>query len=174
MLCKPVLARHRVAAAPVRSQPDAPDERKGCVSELPVANRPEVVLPAPPPDAAEALAAALAGSAEPRPAIAEVVAAAPTYLDAWAELSRHGRDRVERYAYARVGYHRGLDAIRRNGWGGNGYVRWRHPSNRGFLRCLFRLRAAASEIGEHDEVDRVGAFLVDLDPDWDDAFVASG
>ena len=93
----------------------------------------------------------------------------PTFLAGWAALSEVARDDIERYAYARVGYHRGLDAIRRSGWGGNGYVRWEHPTNRGFLRCLVRLRDAADAIGEQDEVERIRTFLHDLDPDWDDA-----
>ena len=37
------------------------------------------------------------------------------------------------YAYARVGYHRSLDLLRRNGWKGHGPVPWEHEPNRGFL-----------------------------------------
>ncbi|MST35358.1 DUF3151 family protein, partial [Acidimicrobiaceae bacterium USS-CC1] len=76
-------------------------------------------------------------------------------------------DPVASYAYARVGYHRGLDALRANGWRGNGYVRWRHPSNRGFLRSLEALRAAAGRIGEDAEETRCRLFLLQLDPDWE-------
>ena len=58
---------------------------------------------------------------------------------AWAVLSdaawNEGRV-VESYAFARVGYHRGLDALRRNGWKGHGPVPWSHEPNQGFLRCL--------------------------------------
>jgi hypothetical protein len=79
---------------------------------------------------------------------------------------------VTRYAYARVGYHRGLDALRAAGWGGTGLVRWSRTENRPFLRCLAALRDAAAGIGETAEVDRITAFLRDLDPDWDDAFLA--
>ena len=137
------------------------------VAELPMADRKEVVLPEVEPALKAALDEALFADDE-RAAIAAVVASAPTYVAAWSFLSEHGRDAIERYAYARVGYHRGLDELRRNGWGGTGFVRWEHETNRGFLRCLARLRDAAREIGENDEVERIDAFLVDLDPDWDD------
>jgi hypothetical protein len=80
---------------------------------------------------------------------------------------------IEAYAYARVGYHRGLDALRGRGWGGTGFVRWSQPSNRPFLTCLVRLRNAAAQIGELPEVQRIDEFLVQLDPDWDDANVPS-
>ena len=78
---------------------------------------------------------------------------------AWAE----GRI-VESYAFARVGYHRGLDALRRNGWKGHGPVPWAHEPNRGFLRCLIALQRAAAAIGEADEADRCAAFIADCDP----------
>lgn len=141
--------------------------------DLPMADdqggRPDVVLPEPPAEAGEELRAALRVEGDAgRAAVAEVVARFPTYHDAWARLSERGRDAVERYAYARVGYHRGLDAMRASGWGGSGYLRWEHASNRGVLRCLARLRDAAAEIGEDDEVERLDTFLRDLDPDWDD------
>jgi hypothetical protein len=71
---------------------------------------------------------------------------------------------VESYAYARVGYHRGLDALRRNGWKGHGPVPWSHEPNRGFLRCLHALGRAAASIGESDEAERCSAFLRDSDP----------
>ena len=70
------------------------------------------------------------------------------------------------YAYARVGYHRGLDQLRGEGWRGTGYVRWREPGNRGFLRSLEALRVAAARIGEDDEQERCAQFLRQLDPDW--------
>ena len=65
---------------------------------------------------------------------------------------------------ARVGYHRGLDALRRNGWKGHGPVPWSHEPNRGFLRCLISLQRAAAAIGEDDEAVRCAAFIVDCDP----------
>jgi hypothetical protein len=71
---------------------------------------------------------------------------------------------VESYAYARVGYHRGLDALRRNGWKGHGPVPWSHQPNRGFLRCLHALGRAAGSIGESDEAQRCAGFLADSDP----------
>lgn len=140
------------------------------MTDLPMADRKDVVLPAPDDDVRRALEAA-ASADDPRAALGDVIARDPALLDGWAALAAHGRDAIERYAYARVGYHRGLDAIRRAGWGGTGYVRWEHPTNRGFLRCLTRLRDAAREIGEDDEVTRLDAFLVELDPSWSDDVV---
>ncbi|MFA9429585.1 DUF3151 family protein [Egicoccus sp. AB-alg2] len=139
------------------------------MAELPMADRHETVLPPPPDAAREALAGALAADPDTRLlAVSAVVADHPTFLEGWAQLAALGREPIERYAYARVGYHRGLDALRAAGWGGRGFVRWSQPANRGFLACLVRLRAAAAEIGETAEVDRIAAFLHELDPDWDD------
>ena len=109
--------------------------------------------------------AALAAGAEP----AAVVRAHPESSLAWALLAdgayADGRE-IESYAFARVGYHRGLDRLRANGWRGSGYVRWSHAENRGFLRCLEGLRAAAAAIGEADEEERCALFLRQLDPSW--------
>jgi hypothetical protein len=128
---------------------------------------PETVLDDEPAEALAALDVALARPAhERRDAVAEVVARWPRFLDAWARLGTLGRDDVERYAYHRVGYHRGLDRLRANGWRGSGYVRWVHVQNRGFLRALDGLRAAAEAIGEYDEADRCAQFLRQLDPHW--------
>lgn len=127
---------------------------------------PSTVLPDPPPALREALS--LAESAPParrRTEIAAVVAAYPRSLDAWAALGDEGRDDVERYAAYRVGYHRGLDALRASGWRGSGYVRWREPGNLGFLRCLTGLGEMAAAIGEHDEAERISLFLSQLDPE---------
>lgn len=86
---------------------------------------------------------------------------------AWAELAdeafAEGR-LVDSYAYARVGYHRGLDALRGAGWRGAGPVPWAHVVNRGFLRSLYALGRAAAGIGEADEAARVEKFLRDADP----------
>lgn len=140
--------------------------------DLPMADRPDIVLPSPPAEAITALEKALEVDDEDRrEAVGNVVAGWPTFLAGWAALSALGRDPIERYAFARVGYHRGLDALRKHGWGGNGYVRWSHPTNRGFLRCLYDLQRAADEIGEQDEVERIAEFLRQLDPDWDEASV---
>jgi hypothetical protein len=68
------------------------------------------------------------------------------------------------YAYARTGYHRGLDALRRNGWKGHGPIPWSHAPNQGFLRCLHTLSEAAAAIGESDEAARCAEFLRDSDP----------
>lgn len=130
---------------------------------------PETVLDPEPAEALSALAAALAHGDEDvrRAEIALVVGRWPRFLDAWAQLARLGRDPVERYAYSRVGYHRGLDRLRASGWRGSGYVRWRNPTNRGFLRAVEGLRSAAAEIAEHDEQERCALFLLQLDPDWE-------
>ncbi len=126
---------------------------------------PTTVLPAPDGDDAQRLAAALVLPVdERRAAVAAVAAAAPRFLDAWAELGDLGRDTIERYAAYRVGYHRGLDALRANGWRGSGYVRWASPTNHGFLRSLRGLGEMAAEIGEHDEAERCHLFLLQLDP----------
>ncbi len=102
-----------------------------------------------------------------RDAVADVAASFPRFLEAWAALGDLGRDEVESYACYRVGYHRGLDALRAAGWRGSGYVRWSHQPNRGFLRCVDGLRHAAAAIGETDEQERCERFLRQLDPDWD-------
>ena len=126
---------------------------------------PTTVLPAADADLAGRLAEALDQPLEQRRAIvAAVVASAPRYLDGWAELGDLGRDTIERYAAYRVGYHRGLDALRANGWRGSGYVRWSEPTNRGFLRSLRGLGEMAAEIGEIDEAERCAQFLIQLDP----------
>ena len=98
---------------------------------------------------------------------AAVAAAHPTSSAAWAALADEAYARgavVESYAYARTGYHRGLDALRRAGWKGFGPVPWSHAPNQGFLRALFALGRAAGDIGETAEADRISAFLTDSDP----------
>ena len=91
----------------------------------------------------------------------------PTSSLAWAVLAEAALDRgddVAAYAYARVGYHRGLDLLRRNGWKGAGPIPWTHEPNRGFLRSLSALGQAAALFEDKDEVARVQAFLLDADP----------
>ena len=128
---------------------------------------PETVLPPETPEALTALDDALAEPDEARrDAVAAVVARWPTFLDAWARLGELARDDVEAYACYRVAYHRGLDRLRQSGWRGSGYVRWRHPENRGFLRALDGLGSAAGRMGEADEEARCAGFLRQLDPDW--------
>lgn len=137
---------------------------------LPLADRHETVLPAIDPTLRDAyLSAQTLDPAARKVALGELVAGDPTFIEGWAALSALGHEPIERYAYARVGYHRGLDALRAHGWGGSGLVRWSVASNRPFLTCLVRLREAARGIGESAEVERIDAFLRDLDPDWDDA-----
>lgn len=92
----------------------------------------------------------------------------PTYLDGWARLGQatyRSGEFVTAYAFARVGYHRGLDRLRQNGWGGTGQVRWSTPSNRGFLRSLHLLMVTSDAIGEGLEAERCRQFLLDLDPE---------
>jgi hypothetical protein len=128
---------------------------------------PETVLDPEPDDTQEALRAALAQPIEGRrEAVADVCARWPLSLDAWSQLGKLARDDIEAYAYFRVGYHRGLDRLRQSGWRGSGYVRWRYETNRGFLRCLDGLRAAAEAIGEASEAQRCAEFLRQLDPEW--------
>jgi Protein of unknown function (DUF3151) len=108
----------------------------------------------------EEAAAALRAASQP----ADVAARFPAYSAAWAALAErafaHG-DTVAAYAYARTGYHRGLDQLRRAGWRGNGPIPWEHEPNQGFLRSLHMLAKAAGAIGEDDEARRCGKFLRD-------------
>ena len=107
----------------------------------------------------EATAALQAGEAP-----AEVAARFPAYSAAWAALAAeaYGRgDAVAAYAYARTGYHRGLDQLRRAGWHGHGPIPWEHEPNRGFLESLHLLAVAAGAIGEDDEARRCEQFLRD-------------
>src|SRR5215217_7418051 len=100
---------------------------------------------------------------------ADVVRRHPDSPLAWAALAdsarASGADDVTVYAYARVGYHRSLDLLRRNGWKGHGPVPWEHEPNRGFLRSLAALAAAAGRIGEDHERDRCDQFLLDSSPE---------
>jgi|SRR5262245_15605918 len=112
---------------------------------------PETLLPADP---------AAAADADPEAA----ARANPASSLAWARLAEQaladGRD-VEAYAFARTGYHRGLDALRRNGWRGHGPIPWSHEPNRGFLRALAALATASERIGDTEEADRCRQFLRD-------------
>ena len=124
---------------------------------------PSTVLPEPDPAERDALTRAEAAH-DPKAAIGAIVAANPRSLEGWAAFGDHCVDVMSRYAAYRVGYHRGLDALRANGWRGSGYVRWEAPGNRGFLRSLLGLHLMAEQIGENDEADRCAQFLLQLDP----------
>lgn len=118
----------------------------------------ETLLPEEPEDARRDLAEGRARQA---------VTAHPTFLAGWAALSDRALadgDAVAAYAFARTGYHRGLDAVRRAGWRGQGPVPARHEPNRGFLASVAALLRAADAIGEDDEVERCRTFLRELDP----------
>ncbi len=97
----------------------------------------------------------------------EVVAAHPSSCLCWALLAEtcladHDLgNSLAAYAYARTGYHRGLDLLRRNGWKGSGNVPWEHEPNQGFLRALWALSVAAGRIGETEEQERCAQFLRD-------------
>jgi Protein of unknown function (DUF3151) len=118
---------------------------------------PPTLLPDDPAPRAE-----LDGGADPT----KVAAAHPASSLAWAVLAEralHNAEPVAAYAYARTGYHRGLDALRRNGWKGHGPIPWSHEGNQGFLRALGALARAADEIDDADEAQRCIQFLRDSD-----------
>ncbi len=121
---------------------------------------PETRLPADP--AADRLAGL--GDRPGRSDLETVAAAFPASSLAWgllAESALADDDAVAAYAFARTGYHRGLDALRRAGWKGRGPIPWSHEPNRGFLRSLAALGRAARAIGEGDEAQRCQTFLRD-------------
>jgi hypothetical protein len=125
-----------------------------------MAGPPPTLLPAEP--AADELAAGDAAH--------DVVRRHPESPLAWATLAEQAladgaTDDVTAYAFARVGYHRSLDLLRRNGWKGHGPVPWEHGPNRGFLRALAALAEAADRIGEDHERDRCDEFLRDSSPE---------
>jgi hypothetical protein len=119
----------------------------------------------PPTHLPEDPAAAALAEGEAPTAVARAHPESPT---AWATLAEDARsagaDDLTVYAYARVGYHRSLDLLRRNGWKGHGPVPWEHEPNRGFLRALAALSVAAAAIGETGEAERCASFLRDSSP----------
>jgi hypothetical protein len=138
---------------------------------LPMHGVEHTYLPAEPSTAVEALLAAQADSSDDTTVrgqrLRAIVADHPTYLDGWARLSEWalaGDDPVAAYAFARVGYHRGLDRLRASGWRGQGAVPWSHEPNRGFLRSVRALGRAAERIGEGTEAERCRTFLAELEP----------
>ncbi|MFV0251910.1 MAG: DUF3151 domain-containing protein [Beutenbergiaceae bacterium] len=97
----------------------------------------------------------------------EVAARLPAASYVWALLARQAlaqADPVAAYAFARTGYHRGLDALRRAGWRGAGPVPASHVPNRGVLLSVLALADAAAQIGEDDEADRCRQLLAECDP----------
>lgn len=107
---------------------------------------------------------ALASGTDP----SKVAAEYPECLAAWGALGDAAladERPVDAYAYFRVGYHRGLDRIRRAGWRGAGKVPWAHEGNRGFLVSLRGLGRAAGAIGESAEAERCAEFFAQLAPD---------
>jgi hypothetical protein len=127
------------------------------------------LLPEPEPTLlpAEPHAAELLAKSDSADTAKAVAAQFPSYSAAWArlaELALADGEPVTAYAYARTGYHRGLDQLRRNGWRGAGPVPWAHEPNQGFLRALHALGQAAGAIGESEEAERCAAFLRDSDP----------
>src|SRR5215475_4537416 len=108
-----------------------------------------------------------AGALKAAPDPADVAARFPAYCAAWAALAERAvaaGDPVSGYAFARTGYHRGLDQLRRAGWHGYGPIPWEHEPNQGFLRALHMLGIAAAAIGEDDEADRCREFLAEASP----------
>ncbi len=127
---------------------------------------PENLLPPPAPTMLPAVGDADVELADGVPA-EQVAAAVPAASLPWAVLAEQRLevgDAVTAYAFARTGYHRGLDALRRYGWKGRGPVPWSHEPNRGFLRSLAALHRAAAAIGEDPEAQRCAQFLLDCDP----------
>ena len=126
---------------------------------------PRTVLPAEDAAVRHAVQQALAAPPDERRALAAaIVAGNPRSLVGWCTLGDVATDTIEKYAAYRVGYHRGLDTLRANGWRGSGYVRWADETNRPFLGCLRGLGAMAAAIGEYDEAERIALFLGQLDP----------
>ena len=101
------------------------------------------------------------------PSLVQIVSAHPESSLGWALLAEtalavnSADGDVAGYAYARTGYHRGLDALRRAGWKGAGPVPWEHTPNRGFLRALWALSVAAGRIGDTVEQERCAQLLRD-------------
>jgi hypothetical protein len=125
---------------------------------------PEVHLPEP-------LATAVTGS-ESLEDLETLAVANPKDSGVWAALAQLHLDtgaKVTAYACARTGYHRGLDALRSNGWRGTGPVPWSHEPNRGVLRAIMMLSVVANAIGEEDEYIRCLNLVNDCDPDAADA-----
>jgi hypothetical protein len=127
------------------------------------AEHPEVKLP-------DALATAVTGG-ESVEELERLAVADPKDSGVWAALAAHHlaageapSEKITAYACARTGYHRGLDALRGNGWRGTGPVPWSHAPNRGVLRAIMMLAVCAQAIGEEDEYIRCLNLVNDCDP----------
>jgi len=125
---------------------------------------PETVLPVDAPNVQQLISDISASQHLDREKLLKLVSLAPRSPSVWALYGQNGQDTLQRNAAFRVSYHRGLDLLRANGWKGSGFVRWQHPSNRGFLLCLLGLQVNAEHIGEIDEAERCRLFLLQLDP----------
>lgn len=136
-------------------------------SGLPVFEGPPAVQLPPEETAAVAALEQALQAADAGAALREVAARWPGFVEAWARLAeqalRTGQP-VEAYAFARTGYHRGLDQLRRNGWRGMGPVPWAHQPNRGVLRAIQALRQTSAALGDPAEADRCRQLLLDSDP----------
>jgi hypothetical protein len=130
-----------------------------------MAGPPPTHLPDDPADAE------LAGGDDP----GAVVRRHPASPAGWAALAdrarEQGADDLTVYAYARVGYHRSLDLLRRNGWKGHGPVPWSHEPNRGFLRSLAALATASERFDDTTEAHRCREFLRESSPEAYDELV---
>ncbi|MDT4917942.1 MAG: hypothetical protein QOI15_909 [Pseudonocardiales bacterium] len=122
-------------------------------------------LLAPPTKLPEDAAVARLADGEDPTAVAADQPASSAAWAALAEAALAAGQPVQAYAYARTGYHRGLDALRRAGWKGQGPIPWAHHPNQGFLRALHALGQAAAAIGEQDEAARCAHLLADSDPE---------
>ena len=153
-----------VSDYPARGQ----DVRRGTIGRMSDSLSGRDLIAGPPPTLLPADPAAAELDAGVAPA--DVVREHPESPLAWATLAEialadDSVDDVTAYAYARVGYHRSLDSLRRNGWKGHGPVPWEHEPNRGFLRSLAALTEAAARIGEDGERARCDQFLLDSSPE---------
>jgi len=128
---------------------------------------PETILPTVSQELLNMLESAKSSSGNELEEISKVLQKYPTSIDAWACYGSFCTDTMASYAAYRVGYHRGLDQLRKNGWRGSGYVKWQHVSNQGFLTALNGLRKYAEKINEADEATRCRDFLAQLDPELD-------
>ena len=106
----------------------------------------------------------------------ELAVSNPASPRVWAELAElaleNHDDPTVVYAYARTGYHRGLDMLRKNGWKGFGPLPYSHEPNRGVLRAIAALAKAAKLIGEAEEYDRLIVMLEDADATAVDTLMA--